>query len=181
MTRHELLDLLMAWENLEIISQELVHYPENFEVLMEIALYSDHPKSWRAAWLADKINDKHPKLIIPFIEKMIQRLKTAINHSKKRHLLKLLSMHEIPEIHLSFLLDYCLRCFTSAAEPIAVRVHAMQILYNISEKEPEFKPELFSLIQHERELHPTAGIHARGKKLAGKLHCEITKSGAHLI
>jgi hypothetical protein len=87
---------------------------------------------------------------------MILRLKSEINHSKKRHLLKLISMHEIPEIYLSFLLGYCLRCFTSAGETIAVRVHAMQILYNISEKEPGFKPELFSIIQHETELHPTA-------------------------
>jgi hypothetical protein len=180
MTSTELLDLLTTWENMNLISQELADFPEDFEVLMEIALYSEHPKSWRAVWLADKINDNHPELIVPFIEKMIHRLKAAINHSKKRHLLKLISLHEIPEIYLSFLLDYCLRCFTSASETIAVRVHAMQILYNISEKEPGFKSELFSIIQHETELHPTAGIRARGKKLAGKLHHEMKKSGIHL-
>jgi len=46
----------------------------------------------------------------------------------------------------------------------------MQILYNISEKEPELKPELIDVIENEMELHPTPGILSRGKKILKKLH-----------
>ena len=65
--------------------------------------------------------------------------------------------------------------FTSAKEPIANRVHAMQILYNISDEEPELKPELLEIIQHEIEYHPTPGIRSRGTKLAKKLQKQINK------
>jgi hypothetical protein len=57
----------------------------------------------------------------------------------------------------------------SASEPAAVRVHSMQVLYHISESEPAFKPELLAVIEHETELHSTAGIRSRAKRLAKML------------
>lgn len=136
---------------------------------MDLAFNGQHTKSWHAAYIADKINDNHPKLIAPFISEMVLRPKTEKNSSKKRHYLKLISQHDFPVKFHSFLVDYCLECFTSSSEPIANRVHAMQVLFNISEKEPDFKPELLSVIEHEIELHPTPGIVSRGKKLVKKL------------
>lgn len=179
MTKKELHDLLDSWENLELIINEAIGNPDYVKLLFEIALYSNHPKSWRAAWIADKINDKKAELISPFIYDIIVQLNKETSSSKKRQFLKLISLHPIPEEHCSFLLDYCIQCFTSTGEPIAVRVFAMQVLYNISEIEPELKPELLSTIQHEIELHTSAGIKSRGGKLAKQLHLDIKKSGIH--
>lgn len=176
MTRKELLDLIVSWENLPLLIQEIQTNPENLKLLFDVAFRSKHPKSWRAAYIADKINDTHPELIAPFIPQVIFSLKTETNSSKKRQYLKLISLNEIPPKHHSFLMDYCLNCFTSAGEPVSIRVHALQILYNISELEPDLKPELLSVINHEMELHATAGIVARGKKLAGQLAKQIASS-----
>ncbi len=169
MNKKELFDLILSWENLPLLLHKLVNQPDDLEQLMELALYSSHPKSWRAAYLAEKVHDEKPELLIPYLEAIIRRLKTETNSSKKRHYLKLISLNKIPEKHRPFLIDHCLDCFTSAHEPVAVRVHAMQVLFNISETEPSFKPELLSIIEHEMELHPTPGILSRGKKLAGIL------------
>lgn len=169
MNKEELFDLILSWENLPLLVHEIENHPEKLSDLMDIALHTDHPKSWRAAWLADKIHDNRPELLVPFIEKMIAALKTETRHGLKRHFLKLISLNSIPQKHYSFLMDYCLTCFTSAGEPVSVRVYAMQILFNISEDMPDFKPELLSVIEHELELHSTAGIRSRGKKLAQKL------------
>ena len=46
----------------------------------------------------------------------------------------------------------------------------MQILFNISEREPELKHELIQLIEHEIEYHSSAGIKSRGSKLLRKLY-----------
>jgi hypothetical protein len=169
MTKEELLDLIVSWENLPLLVRQLESEPEDLQLLIDLAFESRHPKSWRAAYIADKINDNHPKLIAPFISDMIFRLKTETNSSKKRHYLKLISQHNFPVKFHSFLVGYCLESFCSASEPIANRVHAMQVLFNISEKEPDFKLELLSVIEHELELHPTPGIVSRGKKLVKKL------------
>jgi hypothetical protein len=71
---------------------------------------------------------------------MTEKLKTEKSDGKKRQFLKLISMNEIAEAHHSFLVDYCFEALTSAKEPTSVRVYAMQILFNISEKEPGLNP-----------------------------------------
>jgi hypothetical protein len=167
--REEMLSLLIAWENLPLLISDLLAEPQKIEILMDIAINSSHPKSWRAAWMANKIHEVNPSLIVPYVEKMIIRLKKETCNSKKREFLKLISQHDFSGKYNSFLMDYCLNCFMSASEPVAARVHSMQVLYHISESEPEFKPELLAVIEHETELHSTAGIRSRAKRLAKML------------
>ncbi|WP_167615885.1 hypothetical protein [Maribellus sediminis] len=169
MTEKDLLGLLESWDNFEILLAELRSNPQHLPALMQIAIYSDHRNSWRAIYLADKLHENQAEIIEPYLEEILEQLKTEQHHGKKRHFLKLISLNSIPEQHFGFLMDYCLNTFTSAKEPIANRVHAMQILYNISETEPDLKPELIEIIQQEIEHHPTPGIRSRGNKLLQKL------------
>jgi len=170
MKKEQLLELLDSWENLALIIRDFGDDATHFSLLMEIALHSGEHKSWRAAWLADKIHDKFPELILPYLEEMIKSLKELNNTGKKRQFLKLISLHPTPDAYDGFLTGYCLDTLMSGKEPPAVRVYAMQILYNISEKEPELKPELIDVIENEMELHPTPGSITRGKKILKKLY-----------
>ncbi|MDX8338438.1 hypothetical protein SLH46_04530 [Draconibacterium sp. IB214405] len=173
MTEQELFDHLDAWENIEIIAASMLNDPAQFNTLVQLALNDTRKKSWRAAYLVDKIHDEKPELLQPYLPALVEQLKTEQNASKRRHWLKLISMNKIDEAHFGFLFDFCINTFTSGNEAIAVRVHAMQILYNISEMEPDLKPEVLQLIEQEMEYHPTAGIRSRGKKLATKLFKQI--------
>lgn len=173
MTEQELLDIITSWENIELTIQEIGNRPEYFPVLLNLALHSKNRYSWRAAYLVDKIHDDYPDLIILNLPTIIAKLKTETNASKKRHWLKLIGLNRIEKEHFGFLFDYCLQAFTSAKEPIAVRVHAMQILYNISEEETDLKHEVLETILHEMEYHSSAGIKSRGKKLVKKLQQQL--------
>lgn len=175
MTENELYDLLDSWENIELVSKELSRNPKEFDILMSLALRHPKQRSWRAAYLVDKIHDEVPEIVIPYLPAIIEKLPIEKNASKRRHWLKLISMNSIDEQYFGLLFDYCIETFTSGKEAIAVRVHAMQILYNISEYEPDLKPEVLEIIQHELEYHSTAGIRSRGGKLATKLHAQIQK------
>jgi hypothetical protein len=172
MTKEELLEIIDAWENLPYLINEITKKPEYYLMLMEIALYNHSRKSWRAAYLIDKINDNYPILLNPFMNKMIEQLKIEKSHSKKRHFLKLIGQNELPPEQQGFILEFCIKTFTSAKEDLAVRVHAMQVLYNISEKEPELKPEILALIEYEMENHSSAGIISKGNKLVEKLRIQ---------
>lgn len=173
MTKEELIDFIVSWENIPYLENEIIRKPELYLMLIEIAFYDGNQKSWRAAYLVDKINDKNPELLRPFLNEMIGQLKVEKNESKKRHFLKLISMNDLPNEQQGFMLDFSTKTFSSAKEPLAVRVHAMQILFNISEKEPELKPEILALIEYEMENRPSAGIVSRGSKLADKLRKQI--------
>ena len=173
MTKEELMEIIVSRENFPLIIHEFKNNQKNISSLAQIAFQSNHPKSWRAAWLMDKIHEEKPALVSPFIKEMIQQIKTEQNDGKKRHFLKLISLGNIPSEEQGFLFDYCLNAFCSEKEPLAVRVHAMQILYHISETEVELKPEVLAIIEHEMENHPSAGIVSRGRKLAKKLTEQI--------
>ena len=169
MTENELLDLLQSGENTPLIASHLSIHPEGIETLMNLALSDGPNTTWRAAWIADKVHEVHPDLIVPYLPSMISfALKTA-DSGKKRHLLKLISLHDIPDDHIAILMNHCGEVFSNAAEPVAVRVHAMQILFNIAQKEPDFKGELIDWIEHELEYHGSAGLSSRSRKLLKKL------------
>ncbi|MGQ8338838.1 hypothetical protein ACUNWD_19935 [Sunxiuqinia sp. A32] len=176
MTNQEFYDLLDSWENIEVLLQYLIDYPKHIRTLIDIGLKDSRSSSWRAIWLADKIHEKQAHLIQPYIPELITSLRYINNESKKRHLLKLISLNKMPEEELSFLLEYCINEFTAAERPIAIRVHAMQVLFEISELEPDFKAELIQIIEHEKEYHGSAGIHSRGNKLLKKLEKQTMRN-----
>lgn len=161
--------LVQSWESIPLIIREISDFPQHLSALMELVFDDSDPKNWRAAYLVEKIHDQHPELVVPSLPAMTDFLLITQNASKKRHLLKLISLHPIPEDRMVDMLNYCIDVFTSAAEPVAVRVHAMQVLFNIAQVEPDFSGELIELIQHEIEFHGSAGISSRGKKLLKKL------------
>lgn len=169
MTENELQILIHSWENLPVVILHISNHPEHLGILMDLAMDDSHPKNWRAIYLVDKIHEQHPELVLPYLPAMTDFLLITKNDSKKRHLLKLISLHDVPAENVALLLNYCVDVFTNAALPVAVRVHAMQILFNISLKEPDFKGELIDLIEHEIEHHGSAGICSRGNKLIIKL------------
>lgn len=173
MTENELLDLIQSGDNVPFISRHLTDRPELLATLMNIALRDGKDTSWRAAWIADKIHEIMPDLVTPFLPAMTQFAMKTPDTGKKRHLLKLISLHSIPEENMAELLNFCIIQFTNPAEPVAVRVHAMQILFNIAEEEPEFTGELIDLIEHEIEFHGSAGLCSRGRKLLKKLRKNI--------
>ncbi len=177
MTEESLRELIGSWENLPVTVQYISEHPEYLEMLFDLS-EEDLRHGWRACWLINKIHDRNPAILAPFILRAVNHLLTTSDRSKKRELLRLLAEFPIPAERAVEMLDYCMRHFTSSAEPIAIRVHAMQILFNISELEPDLKPELAELISQEMEFHPSAGIQSRGSKLVAKLRKQINTGAA---
>ncbi|HZL08698.1 MAG TPA: hypothetical protein VFC65_01765 [Prolixibacteraceae bacterium] len=169
MTENDVQNLIQSWENLALLVRYIADYPEYLDIIINKALDDGQPENWRAMWMVDKIHEKHPEQVLPYLPVLTEFLPTTTNSGKKRHLLKLISFHGIPEEKMACLLNYCIEVFTDAKEPVAVRVHAMQILFNIAQQEPDFAGELIRLIEHEMEYHGSSGITARGRKLLRKL------------
>lgn len=170
MLKQNLIELASNWENFPIIIAHVKTNSIDLPVLLEIATDDSVYENWRIMYLIDKIHDERPDIVVPYFDRLTDFLFKTKNSSKKRHILKLLSMHEPDRERIVDLLDYCILTFTDPSEPVAVRVHAMQILYNISLKEPDFTVELISLIESEKEYHGSAGISSRGNKLLKKLY-----------
>jgi hypothetical protein len=180
MTKAELIDFLENWENMSLLFENPEQAKIHFAALMDIALEGNGRVNWRASWAADKINESIPGIAADWIPKLTDALVGLGHNGKKRQYLKLISLYPISESNESFLFDYCLEKLTSETEDVSVRVYAMQILYNISEKEPELKEELLQIIEQEMEYRSSPGILTRGKKLASRLRKEIRNKNRSL-
>lgn len=169
MTKSNLFELIVSWENLKYLVNEIATSPELYKMLMDIAIFDTNKNSWRAAYMIDKINDLDSNLLQPFLNEIIKQVLIEKNRGKKRHFLKLISLSELSHVQQGFLFDFCLQTFMSDNEPVAVRVHAMQILHNISVTEPDLIPEILFVIENEMTNHLSAGIISRGSKLIKNL------------
>jgi len=153
--------------NIDLVVDITLQRPELLDELWMFAI-DNNPAAWKAVWVMDKINDTQPDLILPFLKPMLEIVEKLKQSGQKRHMLKLLSLHPLPAEPTGEFIDYCFNILQSRTEPVAGRVHAMQLLYNIAEIIPEFKNELRIVIE-DVMIEGTAGIRSRGSKLLKSL------------
>ena len=138
--------------------------PERFRVLMDIFLFEEYRIAQRSAWVVSHVADRHVFRINPYIHAMVDRMKTSNQGAIKRNTLRVFAMMELPEECQGRVVDVCFNILDNPKEPIAVRVHAMQNLWNICQKEPELIPELKVIIE-DHMATGSAGFRNRGGKI----------------
>jgi hypothetical protein len=152
----------------ELIVRELGDSERNFTTLLELALFEKDPMAWRAAWVLDGCDERHPELSTAFLSRIIRHLPETESMGTLRSMLRLLSRHEILEADQGALIDLCFGTMVSERFPVAVKVYAMQIIYNHVLIYPELKEELVSVIRDQSENN-SAGFKARGTLILKQL------------
>lgn len=157
--------------NTDYVKNIIYQKPELYKDLFELVLKNQEPYSRRAIWVFDACDEELKGVAKPFLPTLIENLDTFSHDGMKRHSLRILSRHEITEDQMVRVMDFCFKMLT-LFEAAAIKVHAMQILYNISQKVPEIKPELISAIELTVQ-EGTTGVKNRGFRMLKKLYKEI--------
>jgi hypothetical protein len=143
--------------------------------IIKLAFLDKHPISVRAANTIEIIDSKMPELIKPHYAKIINGFASFKTGGVKRCLLKIFTRHtDIKnELLLCRLINYCFEKLAMADEPVAVKVIALQILYAVSNKEPDIKNELIFAIKD--QLSKNSGAFTTcGNNILKKLYKETT-------
>ncbi|MDW3210573.1 MAG: hypothetical protein R8N23_11930 [Reichenbachiella sp.] len=141
---------------------------QRFEKLMELFFHKEYKVSQRAAHAVSHCVDRHPKLLEPYINQMIENLREDPKVAIKRNTVRLLQKQEIPEESQGLLLDKCFEYLTSAKETTAVKAFSMTIAHNLTKIYPELKIELKIVIE-DLIQYATPGVVNRGKKILVEL------------
>ncbi len=148
--------------------KEIVQYigsdKNRFKALMDLFFEKNIRLSHRASWAVGYCGVDHPKLIYPYLEKMIDYLEKPIHNAIKRNTTRILAEIEIPEKLLGRVADICFRFLDDPKEAIAVRVFSMSVCYNITLKEPELANELKIIIE-DHYPHGSAGFKVRARRV----------------
>ncbi|WP_430932756.1 hypothetical protein [Saccharicrinis sp. 156] len=151
-----------------LLSSFIVKNPVFIEELFVLMRNYKNKKYWLAAWVLDHVFEESPELLLPYMDPMIELFQTTKSGSIQRIVGKLLSFNDITDKVDGSFVNICFDMLTSQTIPVAVKVHAMQLVYNISTKFPELKPELKLVIQ-EQIPNNTVAFAARAKRLLKKL------------
>jgi hypothetical protein len=167
----ELRNLLLdrpALSSKEIFVNAVGRSPAHFRTLTDLALLEKDPLAWRAAWILDSTDEAQPGMASPHIRRIVQRLPQVQSNGVIRSLLRLLCRYEIQEEEQGILIDLCFKYMVSELYPVAVKVHAMQIVYHHVLLYPELKEELVAVIEDQAENN-SVGFRARGNRILKQL------------
>ncbi len=138
---------------------------DRFAELVGIMLSGDEVSSKYAAWVFSHVVEERPRLIRAHLPALIANLDRPGNSdSVVRSTVKALASVDLPEEVQGPALQKGFDLLMDPAVPVAIRVHAMQTVFNISKKEPDLLRELKEVIE-EGMLTGSTGYRARGRRL----------------
>jgi hypothetical protein len=143
-----------------------------FKQLMGLFLKGEYRVTQRSAWIVGCCANRYPFLITPWLGAMIKRMQEpGVHPAVKRNVVRILQFVEIPKPLLGTVVSLCFGYLGSPSEPIAVRALSMTVLLNASQKEPELKNELQSMIE---QMLPNAepAIRARARHVMKQIDKE---------
>lgn len=149
-----------------ILTKAIIKYigddKKRFKALMDVFLKSDFRLTQRAAWPVSYVAIENPKLIYPYLSKLIKKLTEPGNHPAiPRNILRFCQEIEIPEKHEGELVDACFKLIVSAESPVAVKAFAITVASGICKKYPELKRELRLHLEHMQNYPMAAAIKVR--------------------
>lgn len=166
----QLFDGQSSKSRLDSIKDILIQKPALIHEVFELAFNRDDKAAWHAAWVLDGITDDYPEWITPYFDRIIRSLPEFHTDGQKRHMLKLVLKHPLPQDEdlLGILCKFCFDCLEDQSEAIAIRVHCMSILFEISKIFPEIKQELHDLIIMQYD-EASPGFQNRAMKILPRL------------
>lgn len=148
----------------DLLISEVVKSDVHFKTLLQLALHEKDPLSWRASWILDGADEKKPGMARKFVSRIVLALPEMESKGSLRSLLRLLTRYDIPEDEQGLLIDLCFSYLVSELYPVAVKAHAMQIIYQHVLIYPELKGELIAVIEDQMENN-SVGFKSRGHNL----------------
>ena len=162
---------LLQEEHSKRNTNRIVRLLENDEIeieyLLEIFNSTDVKLVQRSAMVINDYLTRYPALIPNHIPKLLEALPKKVHAAVPRNVFRILSYADIPERYEGQLLDLGYQYFLDPSEAIASRVFALQVLFDISQKYEELKPELLSAMDLIES--PSAGMISRMRRLKKKL------------
>ena len=174
MNLKEIISSEMSRKNTDYVKEIILNQPSLFREVFKLVILNEEPVSRRAIWAMDAISEEKPALMIPYLESLIEHFPGFKHDGLKRHSLRILSRIDIPESKEVEVLEICLRFLHSEKESIAARFFAMEVLYNLSEKEKDLKHELIATLEL-LSIDSSIGLRNHILKLLEKLKNEIIK------
>ena len=155
----------------EKITAWIGHSASRFKTLMQLFLNDEYRVVQRAAWIVSMVAERHPDLIEPYLEEMVERLTLSGQHpAVRRNVVRVLDyMDEIPESVHGPVMNACFDFAADPKEAIAVRAFSITVLGKLARIYPDMIPELKTVLEDMLSHDPTPALVVRVKRVFKEL------------
>ena len=160
--------LAIGGGELEVWKKTVISDEQLFNQLFHFIFSGDHRLAWRSCWIIDIASEERPDLLSDKLSLIISGFLLTEDRSLKRHFTRILCRYQISEEYQGLIVNRSFELL-APSEPIAVRVFALQLLFNISLVVPDLKRELISVIESLMDEGASRGFINRSEKLLRKL------------
>lgn len=118
--------------------------PDEFRTLLDLCFLEQYPLSMRAARALQLYCEKYPESIYPYFDEVVDKIQKSRIDGVKRNFLKIFA--EFIDIERISdpgpLLNACFNWLQDPGQKPGLRIHAMNLIYKLGNKEPELLHEL---------------------------------------
>ena len=134
----------------DMAAEAIGNNPEYFKLAINLTFEDNYPLSMRSARVVQVCCEKYPKLLLPYIEEIVDKLISFKVEGVKRSLLKLfrdsINLKELKQS--GQLACICFDLLINPKQGIAARNYSLDILLKIAEFEPDLKTEIISIVEN---------------------------------
>ena len=158
----------------DLAAEFIIEHPEHLGAMIDACFEGPGPIPMRASRVVYLIGVLAPELISPYLVTSLKRVQESDNESVIRNFFHLFmeQLDRLDETSLGILVSMSFNYLENAGTAIGIRAYSLQILYEISQKIPDIKPELIAVIRYHLDESSTA-LKTQGKRILKKLNREI--------
>lgn len=147
-----------------MLARALTADPSNMQQLWTIIKNGSPDMSFHIAWLFEICATENQDAVKPFVAEMVEVLPLPYHNGVHRSLTKTLTRYDIPSSHEGVLYNLCMEWLLDPKRQVAIKVHCMQIAFNIGKNTPELLEELELVVKDQLEFNSVA-FAARAKHI----------------
>jgi hypothetical protein len=155
----------------DIAASYVLEEPARIRNLVDLILADEYPHSSRAARVLSICSEKFPEIIDKHQNQIFSAIPKINSEGVIRNLLKIVADYpvKLTAKNKGVLTGLCFDWLSDISKPVAIRVHAMQLLFKISLNEKGIKPELISILE-EQYADGSMGFRSRADRILKKLY-----------
>lgn len=151
-------------EYAEKVAEYIGDDKKRFKELMNLFFVNDYRLNQRSSWAVLITIQKNPKLVKPYLPKMLKKLDEKVHDAVIRNTIRIFEVIEIPESIEGELYAKCYHYLTSLQYPVAIKAFSMTVASRIALKYPELQNEILETIDYQLP-HSTAAFKSRAKRV----------------
>ncbi len=138
---------------------------ERFAELMAVFYRDDLRMQQCAAWPISVVAENDPKLVEPYLAKLIAYLpRQDVHAAVRRSVVRLLQFVEVPRRLHGKVFSHCVDLLSNPNEPIGIRCFALTVAARVAEDHPALLNELRLVAEKQRD-QASAGLRVRIRRL----------------